>query len=418
MGRSTCPSPLPFPKRAIAQITDILAFHLPSPDLQNIMTDDFMTTDQDQVTHTDLTNAAEMLAKLTETPANPPKTPSAAEPDEKPSKTRRAYRKPVIVDLNLLKAVAEQIGIKGKNRSSEDLLHQVLEIFLVLGVDGEKPADAGSQPTQPTSESDSPSVNPSVDVATASPSASVDLKIVADQAKTLAWFTSEIETLKAQVQQLEQALQQGQAQPSAQLAALQQENQRLQQERDAAVEKLEAFRKLLNGSSTPAISEAAETTQLAVPSVSIAKPDPAPAASKKASSRAPSTRGKKAIAPATKPTAAKPSAAKPSAAKPSAAKPKPAPEDASLDPGVLKALYAIIEYNDAQTAHADKWAISFPVMKDLCKTIGVATQTKITQVFRTKADLIEQHHEKHNLGQRHNRVHQGQSITDVISLRA
>jgi hypothetical protein len=85
---------------------------------------------------------------------------------------------------------------------------------------------------------------------------------------------------------------------------------------------------------------------------------------------------------------------------------------------VLKALYAIMDYNNAQTAHADKWAISFPVMKDLCKTIGVATQTKITQVFRAKADLIKQHHETHNLGQRHNRVHQGQSITDVISLGA
>ncbi|WP_448597603.1 hypothetical protein [Thermoleptolyngbya sp.] len=363
------------------------------------MTDDFMTTDQDRVTHTDLTSAAEMLAKLTETSADKLQKPSAAEPDEKPSKTRRAYRKPVIVDLNLLKAVAEQIGIKGKNRSSEDLLHQVLEIFLVLGVDPTEAVEARSQPEQSPSES----VSPSVEAAAESPPIAVDLKIVADQAKTLAWFTNEIETLKDQVKHLEQALQQGQTQPNAQLAALQQENQRLRQERDAAVEKLEAFRKLLNGSSTPAISEAVETTRLAVPSVAIAKSEPAPVTSKKASSRAPSTRGKRAIAPS---------------AKPSAAKPKPVPEDASLDPGVLKALYAIMDYNDAQTAHADKWAISFPVMKDLCKTIGVATQTKITQVFRAKADLIKQHHETHNLGQRHNRVHQGQSITDVISLGA
>jgi hypothetical protein len=373
------------------------------------MTDDFMTSDQDRVTHTDLTSAAEMLAKLTETSADKLQKPSAAEPDEKPSKTRRAYRKPVIVDLNLLKAVAEQIGIKGKNRSSEDLLHQVLEIFLVLGVDPTEAVEARSQPEQSLSES----VSPSVEAAAESPPIAVDLKIVADQAKTLAWFTNEIETLKDQVKQLEQALQQGQTQPNAQLAALQQENQRLRQERDVAVEKLEAFRKLLNGSSTPAIPEPVETTRLAVPSVAIAKPDPALVTSKKASSRTPSTRGKRAIAPS-----AKPSAAKPSAAKPSAAKPKPVPEDASLDPGVLKALYAIMDYNNAQTAHADKWAISFPVMKDLCKTIGVATQTKITQVFRAKADLIKQHHETHNLGQRHNRVHQGQSITDVISLGA
>ncbi|BAU44949.1 hypothetical protein [Leptolyngbya sp. O-77] len=386
------------------------------------MTNDFITTDQDQVSHTDLTNAAEMLAKLTATTTDKPQTPSAAESDEKPSKTRRAYRKPVIVDLNLLKAVAEQIGIKGKNRSSEDLLHQVLEIFLVLGVDPAEAVEAHAQSAQPASEP----VNSAEETAESSPAA-VDLKIVADQAKTLAWFTNEIETLKNQVKQLEQTLQQGQAQPNAQLAALQQENQRLRQERDAAVEKLEAFRKLLNGSSTPALStpalstpalstpalsEEVEIVRPAVPTVSLAEPEPAPVASKKAASRVSSTRGKKAIAP----TAAKPTAAKPTTARPSAAKTKPAPEDASLDPGVLKALYAIMDYNNAQTSHADKWAISFPVMKDLCKTIGVATQTKITQVFRTKADLIEQHHQEHSLGQRHNRVHQGQSITDVISL--
>ncbi|HIK42628.1 hypothetical protein [Thermoleptolyngbya sp. M55_K2018_002] len=386
------------------------------------MTDDFITTDQDRVSHTDLTNAAEMLAKLTATTTDKPQMPSAAESDEKPSKTRRAYRKPVIVDLNLLKAVAEQIGIKGKNRSSEDLLHQVLEIFLVLGVDPAEAVEAHAQSAQPASEP----VNSAEETAESSP-ATVDLKIVADQAKTLAWFTNEIETLKNQVKQLEQALQQGQTQPNAQLAALQQENQRLRQERDAAVEKLEAFRKLLNGSSTPALStpalsEEVEIVRPAVPTVSLAEPEPAPVASKKAASRASSTRGKKAIAPtatkptATKPTATKPTATKPTAAKSTATKPKPAPEDASLDPGVLKALYAIMDYNNAQTSHADKWAISFPVMKDLCKTIGVATQTKITQVFRTKADLIEQHHQEHSLGQRHNRVHQGQSITDVISL--
>jgi hypothetical protein len=379
------------------------------------MTDDFITTDQDRVSHTDLTNAAEMLAKLTATTTDKPQMPSAAESDEKPSKTRRAYRKPVIVDLNLLKAVAEQIGIKGKNRSSEDLLHQVLEIFLVLGVDPAEAVEAHAQSAQPASEP----VNSSEETAESSP-ATVDLKIVADQAKTLAWFTNEIETLKNQVKQLEQALQQGQTQPNAQLAALQQENQRLRQERDAAVEKLEAFRKLLNGSSTPALStpalstpalsEEVEIVRPAVPTVSLAEPEPVPVASKKAASRASSTRGKKAIAPTAKPSTAKPST------KPSAIKPKPAPEDASLDPGVLKALYAIMDYNNAQTSHADKWAISFPVMKDLCKTIGVATQTKITQVFRTKADLIEQHHQEHSLGQRHNRVHQGQSITDVISL--
>jgi G:T/U-mismatch repair DNA glycosylase len=401
-------------------------FQPPFSDIpKTAMTDDFMTDNQDQVTHTDLTSAAEMLAKLTATPADKPQTPSAAESDEKPSKTRRAYRKPVIVDLNLLKAVAEQIGIKGKNRSSEDLLHQVLEIFLVLGFDTSEPTEETSELARPAAESIHSSVAQPVESAgttaaqplpAAADLEAVDLKIVADQAKTLAWFTGEIETLKTQVQQLEQALHQKQIQPTDQVAALRQENERLQRERDAAVEKLETFRKLLNGSSTPTISEGLTTERPAVPSAPVTQPEatPAtatPATSKKASSRVSSTRAKKAIAP----PAAKSTATKPAAAK---SKPVSASEDASLDPGVLKALYAIMDYNNAQSTHADKWAISFPVMKDLCKTIGVATQTKITQVFRAKEDLIEQHHQEHSLGQRHNRVHQGQSITDVISLDA
>ncbi|RMF63728.1 MAG: hypothetical protein D6742_16730 [Cyanobacteria bacterium J069] len=344
---------------------------------------------EDHVSRTDLTSAAEMLERLSASP--PDKTPPA-----KSSKTRRAYRKPVIVDFNLLKAVAERIGINAKNRNSEELLNQVLEIFLALGmdaVDAVSPTD--SQPVESDKESfqqavlESPPAAEVPDAASDAIAPGSDFQIIAHQAKTLSWLTQEIETLRSRVQQLEQELGQAQAQPTAQHTSLKQENERLKQERDAAVEKLEVFRMLLNSNGTH----------------STPPPEAAPSP-----------------APARLQTATKPA---PEKVMPVAVSEKPAPvpvppaapaEDADLDPGVLRALYAIIDHNNAQADHADKWAISFPVMKDLCKQIGVATQTKINRVFQAKAALIERHHRKHELGQRHNRVHQGQNITEVISL--
>jgi hypothetical protein len=96
-----------------------------------------------------------------------------------------------------------------------------------------------------------------------------------------------------------------------------------------------------------------------------------------------------------------------------ALKKRPAPSQ-PLDIDVTEAVQAIMEYNDSCTAHTDKWVISYPVMKDLLATIGKASQSKIKAVFDYNADLIERHHQKHGLSQKHNRCHQGRSITEVI----
>jgi hypothetical protein len=55
-------------------------------------------------------------------------------------------------------------------------------------------------------------------------------------------------------------------------------------------------------------------------------------------------------------------------------------------------------------------------MKDLLKQLGKATQPKIEAVLRSNSDLIQAHHRQHGLGERHNRVHQGHSISEVIRL--
>lgn len=95
--------------------------------------------------------------------------------------------------------------------------------------------------------------------------------------------------------------------------------------------------------------------------------------------------------------------------------PRTLPDETALDPDVVGAVRAIMDYNNEPgRAHAEKWAISFPVMKDLLKGIGKATQPKINAVFQELAQEIEDHHRQHALGERHNRVHKGQSITGFI----
>ncbi len=90
---------------------------------------------------------------------------------------------------------------------------------------------------------------------------------------------------------------------------------------------------------------------------------------------------------------------------------------ADLDPDVVRALQAILDYNEYEaTDHQQRWAISIPVMKDLLKQLGKATQPKIEAVLRAKSEAIEQHHRLHGLGQRHNRVHKGHSISEIITL--
>ena len=98
-------------------------------------------------------------------------------------------------------------------------------------------------------------------------------------------------------------------------------------------------------------------------------------------------------------------------------KPKPQPETSGLDPAVSHALDAIMDYNDKpERTFEEKWAISYPVMKELLTQVGSSTQTKIKAVFDARGQEIDKHMKKHSLGKRHNRNHQGERISDVLVL--
>jgi hypothetical protein len=167
----------------------------------------------------------------------------------------------------------------------------------------------------------------------------------------------------------------------ARIAGLEQENTALAEEiaalkveRDQAIAKLNQFRALLDGN-------AGESEQLEP----VIAPQPTPYSPIHLSAQAP--------------------------VRPSALK------GLVLDPDVLRALETIMTYNDNCSNHSQKWAISYPVMKDLLACIGKATQTKIKAVFDAYAQQIEEHHAKHGLGGRHNRIHKGESITSVINFQ-
>ena len=55
-------------------------------------------------------------------------------------------------------------------------------------------------------------------------------------------------------------------------------------------------------------------------------------------------------------------------------------------------------------------------MKDLLKQVGKATQPKIEAVLKAKSETVHQHHREHGLGERHNRVHNGRSVSEIIKL--
>lgn len=92
-------------------------------------------------------------------------------------------------------------------------------------------------------------------------------------------------------------------------------------------------------------------------------------------------------------------------------------DTSGLDPAVSHALDAIMAYNDEpKRAFEEKWAISYPVMKELLTQVGSSTQTKIKAVFDARGQEIDKHMQKHGLGKRHNRNHQGERISDVLIL--
>jgi len=296
------------------------------------------------------------------------------------AKRRQPRRvKPVPVDLELLKTVAGRFGIEIRSGKGQGYDHALSNLLLLLKQDAIAPSDSphAIEPAAPVSQT------------------------VADQAKTLAWLTGRVEALEAEISQLQQDKQGGRCfadtarvetdllleneQSQLEVKQLHDENNRLKTELLQTQSRMEAIQRFLNeGAIERTKPERGATAAIAITNqVDSIKDQPS--------------------SPMALPIPQKVAAASSS--------------QADSDPDVLRALQAILDYNEYEaTSHQQRWAISIPVMKDLLKQLGKATQPKIEAVLRAKSEAIDQHHRHHGLGQRHNRVHQGRSISDVIKL--
>ena len=203
--------------------------------------------------------------------------------------------------------------------------------------------------------------------------AQLDISAIEHQARTLSWLTGEVESLREQLAELREERDELKSQVELAIGdsaveELRAENQELRQERDRAVSKLEAFRAMLDGNGNSAVAPVAPI---------VAQPKQPKRALEQVEEKLP-TDTSKSVAE--------------------------------------RALEAIMAYNNRQENHADKWVVSFPVMKDLCKQLGAGTQGKINEVLQANSTQIDEQHRAHGLGERHNRVHKGQSISEFIRL--
>ena len=79
---------------------------------------------------------------------------------------------------------------------------------------------------------------------------------------------------------------------------------------------------------------------------------------------------------------------------------------------------AILALNNApDRSHGEKWAISFPTVKELGKPIGATYQKVIPQVLEARGEEIEAHHEKYGLGRCHNRGKDVGQLTRLIQVQ-
>lgn len=225
-------------------------------------------------------------------------------------------------------------------------------------------------------------------VATPAPSpkpGKASIQDVSELAQVLSWFTREVEQLRQQLQQVKtQKTVPGVS--SQAIDQLQSENESLKAENATLRDKVNHVQQVLG----------------------IVDDEPAytpPAAE-------PAPRQRKTKAPKAEKTTKKATRGRPPS------KGRAASSANGLDSNVNLALEAIFSYNNKSgLSKEDKWAVSYPVMKDLLKQVGAATQPKIKQVFDARRDEINRHHQSHGLSSRHNRVHGDRSISDYIQLK-
>jgi hypothetical protein len=351
--------------RALSLEGDSNALNSSQP-LDNLVEqEDTRMEEEQEVSQLAIDNAAIELAALPKLEMKEQRLEQAKASRKRP--TRRLIKQ-VSVDLDLLKSVAGRFGVEVRSSKGLGYDHTLLELLLLL----EHRAIAMEEKQETPAHQ----------------------QTVADQAKTLAWLTTRVEQLEAQLQlqlqQLDKDMKQGvmgetQNDLQTQLQHLQAENHRLNEELQHTLSRLEGVQRFLSGDQPKggAIENIGSTK----------KHEPQIQLPTKVTTQSPTPIKTRAISdPVTK-------------------------TQIAVDPDALRALQAILDYNDhTATTHADRWAISFPVMKDLLKQLGKATQPKIEAVLRANVESIQQHHQKYGLGDRHNRVHQGHSISEVITL--
>jgi hypothetical protein len=280
----------------------------------------------------------------------------------------RHRRKTLSVDPDLLRTVAASFDIEIRGRGGASGLSYEAALAQLL----EHLAQGRSLPTpQPPQDEGA-------------------ISAIKDQARTLAWLTGRMEALEQQVEKLQQErdtaiAQINQSGDSAQVEQLQLENQRLTQERDEATSKLQAFRQLLLGTGMPQEQQTgqektSQQVELVIP-----------------------------------PSSSQPPLDLPEPPKPSR---KRIPEEDALG-HIRGAVQAIMNLNDQEgRAFDDKWYISFPVVQTLLRANGLsANQKNVSVVFEEMKQELEEHHERHKIGSRHNRRHPNlEKITQLVNL--
>jgi hypothetical protein len=311
--------------------------------------------------------ALEVFQEVTEMTDEPIE---AISPNPEPKPKVRHRRKTISVDPDLLRTAAASFGIEIRGRGAANGLSYEAALGQLL----EHLAQGYSQPVLQT-----PPQPPQDDGA---------ISAIKDQARTLAWLTGRMEALEQQVEKLQQERDEAISQvkhaaDSDQLEHFQQENQRLREERDEATSKLQAFRQLLLGNGMPAEQKVENK---------------------------PSQRMEPAIPPSTQPPTDPPQPPQPSR--------KRIPEEDALG-HIRRAVQAIMSLNNQESrAFDDKWYISFPVVQTLLRAYGLsANQKNVSVVFEEMKQELEQHHERHQLGSRHNRRHPNvEKIAALVNL--
>ena len=267
----------------------------------------------------------------------------------------------------------------------------------------------------PEADQSSIEVPPSVEAVSAPPEPpATALPVIDNLASGIAFLTTELQAAKAQNTELERQRDQSQAAAARyqqQVSQLQQANVQLQAElaqfHQAQVQ-LEPLLKLLQGAH--ATAQVTPITPSVAPQPTTLHSTPSEIASPPATIPA--------SPPAIPPAAAQSISAPTAIATPATAPKRTRRSEGATEAKVNRIIDAILAYNNTPgLTHADKWAISFPVVKELGKPIGATYQKAIKQVFEDRQAEIEAHHQRHGLGSRHNRGKDLSQLPQLIHIK-